>query len=282
MALMERERVLVEHPEGPAEPHEKPPGIRKNGLAGNTAARRVKGDVGPETRQFRIFRSLALYGLGDVSYGDIADPVFLGQLRKLDHWVECVPLTECARQALLDEGLPVYYEVGAMKSPEDYSSMGNEGRVLPFDNGEYVSFEKGDGFYSVSWTCALALQPAVDALLTCAGSAYEPSEGGLVERDEWVQGPAREMLGHIRKRYAKISFARLSGERLAIAWRSDAGASEDGKVKLHECFVVCSVDDRELLGNLLRETGTPSVGASSDEVVSQLDDLLQDYPASSA
>ena len=25
MALMERERVLVEHPEGPAEPHEKPP-----------------------------------------------------------------------------------------------------------------------------------------------------------------------------------------------------------------------------------------------------------------
>jgi len=169
-----------------------------------------------------------------------------------------------------------------MKSPENYTNVGNEGRRLPFDNGEYVSFEKGDGFYSVSWTCALALQPAVDALLTCAGSAYEPSEGGLVERDEWVQGPAREMLGHIRKRYAKISFARLSGERLAIAWRSDAGASEDGKVKLHECFVVCSVDDRELLGNLLRETGTPSVGASSDEVVSQLDDLLQDYPASSA
>jgi hypothetical protein len=279
---MERERLLVEDRTERAQPRERPPGVRKNGLVGDTAARRIKGDVGTETKQYRVFRSLALYGLGDVSYGDLGDPVFSGQLEKLDDWVECIPLTDSAHQRLLDTNLSVYYELGTMKSPENYTNVGNEGRRLPFDNGEYVSFEKGDGFYSVSWTCALALQPAVDALLTCAGSAYEPSEGGLVERDEWVQGPAREMLGHIRKRYAKISFARLSGERLAIAWRSDAGASEDGKVKLHECFVVCSVDDRELLGNLLRETGTPSVGASSDEVVSQLDDLLQDYPASSA
>jgi|GEM_PF-1997880 len=278
---MERERVPAANDEERSQPREKPPGVRKNGLVGDTVARRIKGDVGTATKQYRVFRSLALHGLGDVSYGNLEDPVFSGQLGKLDDWVECIPLTNPAHQRLLDTNLAVYYELGTMKSPENYMNVGNEARRIPFDNGEYVSFEKGEGFFSVSWTCALPLQPAVDALLSCAGESYAPSEGGLVERDEWVQGPAGDMIGHIRTGFDEISFARLNGDRLAIAWRSDAGASDDGKLKLHECFIVCSVDDRELLGNLLRLTGTPSVGASSTQVVDRLDDLLQDYPAPS-
>jgi len=237
---------------------------------------RNKGKVGPKQR--RWFRSIALYGIGSVSYGSAKDKGFFKQVEKLADYVDVYPLSEASRRQLQQRGVHVPPAGVVDVTVQDYTTRGTRaGRTLALAGREYITFEQGDGAISLAWSSALPLLELLDKTFVPEHESLQFTDGTAVIDDEMIVGTPEEILTEAARCFDRVSLLRLDRADFALAWVANAEQAKTPKIRQHECFVISQRHRPDLFAQIIEGSATMDIGHSAAKLVSEFSDLGEDY-----
>lgn len=179
----------------------------------------------------------------------------------------------------------------------DLGDEGRKGEKITLPNGEYIQSEQGSERYVVAWPTAKSLNEIItDTLPLVQSGEYPVHEGMVFTKDNSVIATknaaeeyggsdvifeAEELVEYLKdaaaddpkKDYA--DFFHLSTEKTSLRWNR-YGA--DRSFEQAELAIVATVQDAEVLTELLRKTATSEVAMNANALVKELTaDLLTRY-----
>lgn len=250
--------------------------MRKRGQTGDMVVARTKGKVGPNQRGW--FRSIALYGIGSVSYGSAEDRGFFKQVEKLADYVDVYPLSEASRQQLQKLGVHVPPSDVVDMTVQDYTTRGTRaGRTLALAGREYITFEQGDDAVSLAWSSALPLLELLDKTFLPGHRSLQFTDGTAVIDDEMIAGTPEEILAEVGRCFDRVSFLRLDRADFALAWVANAEQAKTPRIRQHECFVISQGYEPDLFAHIIEGSATMDIGHSAAKLVGEFSDLGRDY-----
>lgn len=259
--------------------------VRKRGLRGDLAVRRVRGTGGVKSKQDRILRSLGLYSAGQISLGFVDEPTFIGQIVKVPHHVAIIPLTARAYAYLQQNKTLVQSSFDALR-PQSGRIMSRQmyevidsamkGEIVTLEDGEFIQCEQGVDCFSLLWSSATPFETTYARAAAIIGERDRLKTGFVCFEDgEVVEGTPGNIENALRRTKSKVELLRVDGDKFAFAWTASVGRLEGEKLELNECSIVCRDMDLPFLGKFVKESSTVHLGSQALDLVNKFAPLME-------
>lgn len=259
--------------------------VRKNGLRGDLAVRRIRGSGGVKAKQDRILRSLGLYSAGQISLGFADEPTFIGQIAKVPHHLEVIPLTAGAYAQIYDNKTvsQAFFDTydaftGRIMSRQRYdvADSAKFGEVVRLDDGEFIQCEQGTECFSLLWSSATPIQTTYARAAELIGERDRLRTGFVCFEDgEVVEGSSAEVGHALRSRSSRVDLLRVDGDRFAFAWTARVGHLEGRNIEMNECSIVCRDVDLAFLAKFVKASSTVQLGNQASNLVKEFAPLMR-------
>lgn len=258
---------------------------RKRGLRGDLAVRRVRGSGGVKAKQDRVLRSLGLYSAGQISWGFADEPAFIGQIAKVPHHLEVIPVTAGAyefvqgNKTIARSSFDVSSaQSGRVMSKQRYDVADSDmiGELITLEDGEFIQCEQGVGCFSLLWSSAMPIETAYARASAIINERDKLKTGFVCFADGGVvEGSSAEVGRAMRSSSSKVDLLRVDGDRLAFAWTARVGHLDGRRIEMHECSIVSRDIDLAFLAKFVKASSTIQLGSQAKDLVMELSPIMR-------